>query len=180
MSLDDDKIGSNSPPAPFLAGVDDILSRCIGFCTANFILHASTNVVCGGKFHLCPVRTLILRLTRHSFCASGDGSCRSREDFYCQSRCKGSTRRSKSIHLSVFHRNSTASVSKLGTKNPDTHYVDVSRYSEKPVATLKALFQYWFDKAVWHLPSILILDNLDKLMGPEVEVRYLHTSAPRS
>ncbi|KAG6920030.1 hypothetical protein DXG01_010098 [Tephrocybe rancida] len=50
-----------------------------------------------------------------------------------------------------------------------TFFVDVSRYAELPIATIKLLLQYWFDKAMWHKPSILILDNLDKLVGAELE-----------
>ena len=30
--------------------------------------------------------------------------------------------------------------------------------------------KYWMDKASWHKPSILVLDNIDKLMGTELEV----------
>lgn len=55
----------------------------------------------------------------------------------------------------------------------DIHFVDASRYSEQPISTVKSLFRYWLHKAAWHRPSILILDNLDKLLGAEVEVRVL-------
>ncbi|KAF8637996.1 hypothetical protein AX16_010628 [Volvariella volvacea WC 439] len=48
-------------------------------------------------------------------------------------------------------------------------FVDMSRYTEQPVAKIKSLFQYWFEKASWHRPSILVLDNIDKLLGAEVE-----------
>ncbi|KAG6889103.1 hypothetical protein C0995_003672 [Termitomyces sp. Mi166 len=50
-----------------------------------------------------------------------------------------------------------------------TLLVDVSRYTELPISSVKSLLQYWFEKAIWHKPSILILDNLDKLVGTEVE-----------
>ncbi|KAJ7594598.1 P-loop containing nucleoside triphosphate hydrolase protein [Mycena floridula] len=50
-----------------------------------------------------------------------------------------------------------------------TYYVDVSKYAEKPIHTVKALFKYWFHKALWHKPSILILDNLHKLLSAQVE-----------
>ncbi|KAF8995495.1 P-loop containing nucleoside triphosphate hydrolase protein [Cyathus striatus] len=50
-----------------------------------------------------------------------------------------------------------------------THYVDVSKYAEQPAGVMKQQFNYWFDKAAWHKPSVLILDNLDKLLGPEHE-----------
>ncbi|KAF5386195.1 hypothetical protein D9615_002287 [Tricholomella constricta] len=50
-----------------------------------------------------------------------------------------------------------------------TYFVDVSLYAEQPISTIKSLLKYWFDKASWYKPSILILDNLDKLIGAEVE-----------
>ncbi|EAU91532.2 peroxisome biogenesis factor 1 [Coprinopsis cinerea okayama7 len=50
-----------------------------------------------------------------------------------------------------------------------TYYVDVSRYAESPIANVKALFTYWFDRVSWHRPGVLVLDNLDKLLGAEVE-----------
>ncbi|GLB37363.1 putative peroxisome biogenesis factor 1, N-terminal [Lyophyllum shimeji] len=50
-----------------------------------------------------------------------------------------------------------------------THFVDVSRYAEQSIPSIKALLRYWFAKATWHRPSILILDNLDKLLSAEVE-----------
>ncbi|THU89378.1 AAA-domain-containing protein [Dendrothele bispora CBS 962.96] len=57
--------------------------------------------------------------------------------------------------------------------NPKTYtytlYVDVSPYSDKPVATVKNLFKYWYEKAWWHKPTILILDNLHELVGTESE-----------
>lgn len=53
----------------------------------------------------------------------------------------------------------------------DTLYTDASSISEKPVSAVKAQFDYWIDKAMWHRPTILILDDLDKLLGAELEVR---------
>jgi hypothetical protein len=49
-------------------------------------------------------------------------------------------------------------------------YVDLSRYTEKPVQSLRAQFQFWLDKVMWHRPSVLVFDNLEKLFGPELEV----------
>ena len=49
--------------------------------------------------------------------------------------------------------------------------MDVSQYSDKPVSTIHAQFKYWAEKVTWHRPSVLILDNLDKLLSAEVEVR---------
>ena len=51
-----------------------------------------------------------------------------------------------------------------------TLYVDFSRYTEKPVQTLRTQFQFWLDKAMWHRPSVLIFDNIEKLLGTELEV----------
>ncbi|TFK23693.1 peroxisome biogenesis factor 1 [Coprinopsis marcescibilis] len=50
-----------------------------------------------------------------------------------------------------------------------TYYVDASRYVDSPIAAVKALFNYWFNKVAWHGPGVLILDNLEKLLGAEVE-----------
>lgn len=49
------------------------------------------------------------------------------------------------------------------------HYVDNAKFSQQSVSFIKAQFNFWFDKCAWHRPSILILDNLDKLLSPEVE-----------
>ncbi|KAI0695674.1 AAA-domain-containing protein [Cerioporus squamosus] len=50
-----------------------------------------------------------------------------------------------------------------------TIYVDLSRYTATPIAKIRSHIQYWMDKASWHKPSLLILDNIDKLMGTELE-----------
>ena len=55
---------------------------------------------------------------------------------------------------------------------PDTLYVDMARYSEQPISNVKALFKYWFEKALWHRPTVLIMDNMEKLVGAEVEVTF--------
>ena len=52
----------------------------------------------------------------------------------------------------------------------DIFYVDVAKYVDSPVSKVKALLKYWYDKAAWHRPSVIVLDNLDKLMGVELEV----------
>ncbi|EGO02902.1 hypothetical protein SERLA73DRAFT_102940 [Serpula lacrymans var. lacrymans S7.3] len=49
------------------------------------------------------------------------------------------------------------------------HYVDFALLSTKPVQTLKSLFHYYFAIASWHRPSILIFDNIDKVLSAEVE-----------
>ncbi|ESK93670.1 likely peroxisomal biogenesis aaa atpase pex1 [Moniliophthora roreri MCA 2997] len=57
-----------------------------------------------------------------------------------------------------------------------TLYVDVAPLAEKPVATVKTLFKFWFDKAFWHKPTLLVLDNLHELLGTELE----HTDSFRT
>ncbi|KIM45052.1 hypothetical protein M413DRAFT_441700 [Hebeloma cylindrosporum] len=48
-------------------------------------------------------------------------------------------------------------------------HVDASKLAEQPIPSVKAQINYWFDKCAWHRPSILVLDNLDKLFSAEVE-----------
>ncbi len=54
----------------------------------------------------------------------------------------------------------------------DTLYVDLTKYVETPVSKIKLMIKYWFDKAWWHKPSVVILDNMDKLMSVELEVGH--------
>lgn len=35
---------------------------------------------------------------------------------------------------------------------------------------MRSNFQNWLDVATWHRPTVLVLDNLDRAVGPEVEV----------
>jgi len=58
-------------------------------------------------------------------------------------------------------------------RKPDIHHVDVEKYADTPISTVKNLLNYWFDKAAWHKPSIIVLDNLDKLLSAEVEVSLM-------
>ncbi|KAH9895808.1 AAA-domain-containing protein [Cubamyces lactineus] len=50
-----------------------------------------------------------------------------------------------------------------------TLYVDLSRFAGSPVAKVRSHVKYWMEKAAWHKPSLLVLDNMDKLMGTELE-----------
>ena len=49
-------------------------------------------------------------------------------------------------------------------------YVDLAKYSEERIAVLHQRFQSWMNKAVWHRPAVIVLDNLDKVVSAEVEV----------
>ncbi|KAG8912248.1 Peroxisome biosynthesis protein pex1, partial [Tulasnella sp. 408] len=50
-----------------------------------------------------------------------------------------------------------------------TVYLDLSKNSEDRVATMRNNFKTWLSVATWHRPTILVLDNLDRAVGPEVE-----------
>ncbi|KAH9846022.1 AAA-domain-containing protein [Lenzites betulinus] len=50
-----------------------------------------------------------------------------------------------------------------------TLYVDLSRFSGSPIAKVRSQMKYWMEKAAWHRPALLVLDNIDKLMGTELE-----------
>lgn len=49
------------------------------------------------------------------------------------------------------------------------HTVDLSTLVKKPIGHVKAQLSFAAEKAMFHRPSILILDNLDKLIPTEVE-----------
>ncbi|KAI0796078.1 AAA-domain-containing protein [Abortiporus biennis] len=65
-------------------------------------------------------------------------------------------------------------------ENPKTFaytlYVDLSRYTDTPVSKIKSLFRFWYEKAQYHRPTVLVMDNMDKLMSVEQE----HTDSFRA
>ncbi|THG97215.1 hypothetical protein EW026_g4735 [Hermanssonia centrifuga] len=64
-------------------------------------------------------------------------------------------------------------VAKASQESPLTYtytlYVDLAKYTDTPVSRIKGLLKYWFTKASWHKPSVIVMDNLDKLMSVELE-----------
>ena len=68
----------------------------------------------------------------------------------------------------------------------DTLYVDFTKYVEERIPVLRSLFQFWLNLAKWHRPSIIVFDNLERVVPAEVEVSltsqkiivapYLYTS----
>ncbi|GAA6051698.1 hypothetical protein JCM3770_001233 [Rhodotorula araucariae] len=50
-----------------------------------------------------------------------------------------------------------------------TLYIDCAQHADARQPALKSRFKEWFDEACWHAPTILVLDNLDRLIGAEVE-----------
>lgn len=57
-------------------------------------------------------------------------------------------------------------------------YIDLAKLSEERVPVLKALFERWIDIASWHRPSVIVLDNLDSVVGAEAEVRSFYIPVP--
>ncbi|GJN92246.1 hypothetical protein Rhopal_005276-T1 [Rhodotorula paludigena] len=50
-----------------------------------------------------------------------------------------------------------------------TVYVDCAQHADARLPTLKGRIKDWLDEAGWHAPSVLVLDNLDRMIGAEVE-----------
>ncbi|KAL8286225.1 hypothetical protein RQP46_004713 [Phenoliferia psychrophenolica] len=50
-----------------------------------------------------------------------------------------------------------------------TMYIDCSKHTDERLPTLKGKMKDWFDEACWHAPTLLVLDNLDRMLGAEVE-----------
>lgn len=57
-----------------------------------------------------------------------------------------------------------------------TSYFDCSPYSEERVPVLRARFTEWLNDAAWKAPSLLILDNIDRIIPAEME----HVDSQRS
>ncbi|PWY98707.1 AAA-domain-containing protein [Testicularia cyperi] len=50
-----------------------------------------------------------------------------------------------------------------------TSYFDCSPFAEERVPVLRARFSEWLNEAAWKSPSLLILDNIDRIIPAEVE-----------
>ncbi|KAF8531614.1 P-loop containing nucleoside triphosphate hydrolase protein [Gautieria morchelliformis] len=50
-----------------------------------------------------------------------------------------------------------------------TLYVDLTKHGEERILVLKSLFQFWLDVAKWHRPSVIVFDNLERVVPAEVE-----------
>ncbi|KZV74257.1 AAA-domain-containing protein [Peniophora sp. CONT] len=50
-----------------------------------------------------------------------------------------------------------------------SRYVDLARYKDRPARSLRELFVAWRDAVAWRAPGVLILDNLEAVLGVESE-----------
>ncbi|GAA5981337.1 hypothetical protein JCM10908_004073 [Rhodotorula pacifica] len=50
-----------------------------------------------------------------------------------------------------------------------TLYVDCAKHADERMPALKSRIRDWFDEACWHAPTVLVLDNLDRMIAAEVE-----------
>ncbi|TKA53102.1 hypothetical protein B0A53_03982 [Rhodotorula sp. CCFEE 5036] len=48
-------------------------------------------------------------------------------------------------------------------------YVDCAKHADERMPALKGRLRDWFDEACWHAPTVLVLDNLDRMISAEVE-----------
>ncbi|KAG9104332.1 Peroxisome biosynthesis protein pex1, partial [Ceratobasidium sp. 392] len=55
-------------------------------------------------------------------------------------------------------------------------YVDLAQMADEHTSTLRSKFKTWKAVAAWRQPSVLVLDNLDKVVSAEVE----HTDSARA
>lgn len=54
----------------------------------------------------------------------------------------------------------------------DTLYINLAQHTETAVPALKGLFKHWWAEATWNCLHVIVFDNVDKLMGVELEVRF--------
>ncbi|GAA6031995.1 hypothetical protein JCM8097_003379 [Rhodosporidiobolus ruineniae] len=50
-----------------------------------------------------------------------------------------------------------------------TLYIDCAKHADERPGQLKARVKDWFDEACWHAPSVVVLDNLDRMLPAELE-----------
>ncbi|KAF8331356.1 P-loop containing nucleoside triphosphate hydrolase protein [Cantharellus anzutake] len=135
-----------------LAGVDGVLDQIVNFIVRSFALQGRS--IAGFGSAVCGVTGILL--------CGAPGSGRTSVAKAAVKRLSGDPR--------VFARTSFLNYLVLfSTALIDHIYVDMAKLADERAATLKALFDKWIDTASWHKPSVLVLDNLDRVVNPEVE-----------
>ncbi|UZJ54732.1 hypothetical protein CBS101457_004052 [Exobasidium rhododendri] len=64
----------------------------------------------------------------------------------------------------------------LSKRQVATIYIDCALYSEERLSSMRQLISQWLSSAAWHSPTLLILDNLDRIVPSDQE----HVDSPRS
>ncbi|KAJ7276088.1 P-loop containing nucleoside triphosphate hydrolase protein [Mycena haematopus] len=136
---------TTTTPPPFLAGVDAILSQVTQFCVRSF---ASASL---GTSATRPPSSLTLTRGPPALLLTGPPGA-------------GKTAIVRAVAGAL---QADARVFSY------TLYVDAARYAAQPVHSIKALLQYWLRKASWHRPSVLVLDNLERLHTDSFRTRHI-------
>lgn len=89
-----------SSSRPVLAGLDEILRRCTGFCTRTFLIHSSAPAIHGGQPDNAILNSIMLTRTS-SFGDVSRRKVRRWKDFNCQDRWKISGGRSEHSFMYV-------------------------------------------------------------------------------
>lgn len=148
-----------------LAGVDTILSSIEDFILQSFALHgqdASSSALSGSALSRTPGLLL----------CGASGSGRTSVVKEVVKRLEWDRRVFACMLLSCIYLSCFDLTMQPFQIIADPLYIDLSKFTDERIATIKALFDKWLDIASWHKPSILVLDNLDRVVGPEVEVNH--------
>ena len=163
-SSDSEPDRSNTPVN--LAGVDSVIEDCKTFCVLSYMMHATRLRVKGGQLHCLGTSNLsqVAPLAPGLLVTGRSGSGKTS---ILRAAAKALQEDPRTLACGF-----SASIQYLVSNSTiaDTLYVDLAKYAETPVPKVKTLLNYWFDKAYFHKPTVVILDNVDKLMGAEQEV----------
>jgi peroxin-1 len=138
------------------------------FCIISYMMHVNKPRVNGGRHKLY----LFLLILRCIFVVPGllvTGRSGSGKTSILRAAAKALQQDARTLacECSILIRNCFTN----GYILSDTLYVDLAKYTETPVLKVKSLLNYWFHKAFFHRPTVVIFDNMEKLMGIEQEVR---------
>ena len=152
-----------------LAGVDDLFEKSTQFCMTSLAHHAFNKRVRGGSWYPRRIPNKPAYTTVHSAWPIGHRTKWCRENSASSCGRQSNARRPADALLYVASRGIGPYCLTIYLFL-DTLYVDLSRYNGSPIAKVRSHLKHWMEKACWHKPSLLVLDNIDKLMGTELEV----------
>jgi len=64
----------------------------------------------------------------------------------------------------------------LSSEQVASIYIDCAIHSEERLSSMRQLISQWLSSAAWHSPTLLVLDNLDRIVPSDQE----HVDSPRS